>query len=115
MTPTHKDLLEKHLVSQVLTRMTDSNDTKLFDPSYAELVKEISEKTSLGGAGDDATSIGNQAEKDTKKPKIEPKRKAEPKPKVEIIAADAGEGEGSAGSGHARAALLKKIAEAAAS
>lgn len=97
MTQLHKDLLERHLVSQVLMSMTDSNDTKLFDPSYAELVKDISSKTGGGG------QAGGEQDGDAEKPSgvAKPKPKAEVKPPVE-------------GKDAAREALLQKIKDAAA-
>ena len=102
MTQLHKDLLERHLVSQVLMAMTDSNDTKLFDPSYAELVKDISSKTGGGGqAGGEQDGDAEKQQKPSEGAKPKPKPKAKVKPPVE-------------GKDAAREALLQKIKDAAA-
>lgn len=50
---THRDFLGKRLVSKVLAGMADSNDNKLFDPSFAEAVKALGGKD--GDGKDDKT------------------------------------------------------------
>ncbi|CAK9116306.1 unnamed protein product [Durusdinium trenchii] len=105
MTETHRDLLMKKLVSRTLSGMADSSDEHLYDASFAQELKALSNSTDADEGGTtEPKSRKRGSGKDPAGPKTIPKKlkKGEPPSSGAGPAADS------------RDELLKKIAAAAA-